>query len=71
VGGQAAIRPIRLKVWDEELRTDKIILVGYRGYCPCGHQTGREPTHNAARRALLDHKAQEHGHRPAAAKAKR
>ena len=71
MGGHAIVRPLRLKVWDEELRTDKIILVGYQGYCPCGHQTGREDSWDAARRTILAHKAQTHGHKAAAAKAQR
>jgi hypothetical protein len=71
VGGQAYVAPIRLKIWDEQLGVDKIITVGFRGHCPCGRQTGRQDSWDAARRALLDHKAHYHGHRAAAATPKR
>lgn len=65
MGGQAYVAPIRLKVWDERLGVDTIRVVGYRGYCPCGRETGRPDSYNAARRAILKHKAHDHGHRGA------
>jgi len=70
VGGHAYVAPIRLKIWDPQLGVDKIVTVGYRGYCPCGRQTGREASYNDARRAILRHKAHDHGHDTAASKAK-
>jgi hypothetical protein len=67
VGRPAYVAPVRLKVWDEALGVDKIITVGYQGYCPCGRQTGQEDTYAAARRAIMHHKAHDHGHRGAEA----
>lgn len=68
MGGQAYVAPVRLKIWDERLGVDTIRVVGYRGYCPCGRRTATEDSYDAARRAILAHKAHAHGHKAAASR---
>jgi hypothetical protein len=70
VGGQASVEAIKVKVWDDQLGVDVIRVVGFRGRCPCGDETGRQDSWDAARRAMLRHKAQQHGHNPGGAAAR-
>jgi hypothetical protein len=64
VVGHVGVEVIKAKVWDEDLQVERLKVVGYVGRCPCGYPTRLCRSWNAARRAILTHKAHEHGHRP-------
>lgn len=55
--------PVRIVVWDDELRADVLRVVGYRAECSCGWRGRHRRRRVVAAADLHEHKSSQHGHR--------